>query len=54
MSRIEPAVVYRPDDRLAISGQELKQNLVVQEIAMDIMDVDNVRIQLLYLPDEPS
>lgn len=53
MSRVEPAVVYRPDDRLAVSRQELEQYLIVQEIAVDVMDVDDVRIQLLYLSDEP-
>ena len=45
MTRVEPAVVDRPHDGLSHLGQGPGQYLVIEEITVDIVDVNHVRIQ---------
>ena len=46
--------MYGPDNRYAGFGQIVEKDLIIQEIAMDIMDMHHIRTDLLNFPDELS
>ena len=53
MSCIQPAVVYCPDDRYTGIFQIIKEQFIIEKITVDIMDMDNVRVQCFHLTNEP-
>ena len=53
MPCIQPAVVYCPDDRYTGIFQIIKEQFIIEKITVDVMDMDNVRIQCFHLTDEP-
>ena len=52
MSCVKPAVVDCPDHRFTGSAKIIEQNLVDQKVTVNVVDVDDVRINLLNLLDE--
>ena len=49
MSGVQPAVMYSPYDRNPASGQIVEQYLVVQKIAVDVVNVYDIRAYFVYL-----
>ena len=47
MTRVKPAIVHGPDHRLAALCQIAEKYLVVKEIAVDVVYVDDIRVQAL-------
>ena len=47
VSRIKPAVVNSPDDRFSALREVIKEDFVVEEIAVDVVDMDDVRVYFL-------
>ena len=54
MPSVQPTVVYGPDDRFSSHAEIVKQYLVIQEISMDVVDVDDVRIDFFNCLDKIS
>ena len=47
MPRVKPAIMHGPDHRLAALCQIAEKYLVVKEIAVDVVYVDDIRVQAL-------
>ena len=47
MPRVKPAIMHGPDHRLAALCQIAEKYLVVKEIAVDVVYVDDIRVQTL-------
>lgn len=50
--RERPAVMQSPHHRYPALGEIVEENLVIDEIAMDVMQMDDVGLDGLYLLDE--
>ena len=53
VARIQPAVVNSPDNRNICGAQIFKEYLIIKEIAVNVVDMNNVRLKFLDFPDEP-
>ena len=53
MTRIKPAVVDSPDNGFPGFCKVSAKFRIVEEITVDVVDVDDIRIDFLNAPDEP-